>query len=81
MDVLGHVAAGFASALTPTNLFMAFAGSLLGTLVGVLPGLGPTVALAILFPLSLRYGFGLGFLANMLPKHRSHGADWRGADA
>ena len=29
----------------------------------------------------LLYGFGLGFLANMLPKHRSHGADWRGADA
>jgi putative tricarboxylic transport membrane protein len=52
VDVLGHVAAGFASALTPTNLFMAFAGSLLGTLVGVLPGLGPTVALAILFPLT-----------------------------
>jgi hypothetical protein len=29
----------------------------------------------------LLYGVGLGFLANMLPKHRSHGADWRGADA
>jgi hypothetical protein len=28
----------------------------------------------------LLYGFGLGFLANMLPKHRSHGADWRGAE-
>jgi len=29
----------------------------------------------------LLYGVGLGFLANMLPKHRSHGADWRGADS
>ena len=28
----------------------------------------------------LLYGVGLGFLANMLPKHRAHGADWRGAE-
>jgi hypothetical protein len=28
----------------------------------------------------LLYGFGLGFLANMLPKQRAHGADWRGAE-
>jgi hypothetical protein len=28
----------------------------------------------------LLYGVGLGFLANMLPKQRSHGADWRGAE-
>jgi hypothetical protein len=28
----------------------------------------------------LLYGVGLGFLANMLPKHRSHGDDWRGAE-
>jgi hypothetical protein len=28
----------------------------------------------------LLYGVGLGFLANMMPKHRSHGADWRGAE-
>jgi hypothetical protein len=29
----------------------------------------------------LLYGFGLGFLANMLPKPRQHGADWRGAES
>jgi hypothetical protein len=29
----------------------------------------------------LLYGVGLGFLANMLPKQRSHGADWRGAES
>ena len=52
MDVFPHLANGFAAALTPTNLFMAFVGSLLGTLVGVLPGLGPTAAIAILFPLT-----------------------------
>jgi hypothetical protein len=28
----------------------------------------------------LLYGVGLGFLANMLPKQRAHGADWRGAE-
>jgi putative tricarboxylic transport membrane protein len=50
MDVLVHLGNGFAAALTPTNLAMAFVGSLLGTLVGVLPGLGPTAAIAILFP-------------------------------
>ncbi len=52
MDVLGHLAGGFAAALSPTNLLMALVGSLLGTLVGVLPGLGPTAAIAILFPLT-----------------------------
>ena len=29
----------------------------------------------------LLYGVGLGFLANMLPKQRSHAADWRGAES
>src|SRR5687768_13246307 len=50
MDVLAHLGNGFAAALTPSNLAMAFIGSLLGTFVGVLPGLGPTAAIAILFP-------------------------------
>ncbi len=52
MDVLSHLAGGFAAALSPVNLTMALLGSLLGTLVGVLPGLGPTAAIAILFPLT-----------------------------
>ena len=52
MDVLSHLASGFGAALSPTNLMMAAIGSLLGTLVGVLPGLGPTAAIAILFPLT-----------------------------
>jgi hypothetical protein len=29
----------------------------------------------------LLYGIGLGFLANMLPKQRAHGGDWRGAES
>jgi len=39
---------GFSVALTPTNLFFAFLGALLGTVVGVLPGIGPIGAMALL---------------------------------
>lgn len=44
---------GFAAALSFANLWYAFLGCFLGTLVGVLPGLGPTSAVALLFPISL----------------------------
>jgi TctA family transporter len=43
---------GFAQAATPVNLLFCFLGVLAGTLVGVLPGLGPTAAIALLLPLS-----------------------------
>jgi putative tricarboxylic transport membrane protein len=43
---------GFASALSPYNLLFALIGSIAGTLVGVLPGLGPTAAIAMLLPLA-----------------------------
>jgi putative tricarboxylic transport membrane protein len=43
---------GFSSALTPYNLLFALIGSIAGTLVGVLPGLGPTAAIAMLLPLA-----------------------------
>lgn len=46
---LGH---GMAVAMVPTNLFYCFVGCLLGTVIGVLPGLGPLNAMAILLPLS-----------------------------
>jgi putative tricarboxylic transport membrane protein len=42
---------GFALALQPFNLFVALCGCLVGTLIGVLPGLGPTSTLAMLIPL------------------------------
>src|SRR5918997_4928295 len=42
---------GFATALTPTHLAMCFAGVLLGQLVGVLPGIGLSAAIALLLPL------------------------------
>ncbi|WP_248931156.1 tripartite tricarboxylate transporter permease [Paenibacillus hamazuiensis] len=47
---------GFLDALTPLNLAMAVMGALVGTFVGMLPGLGPTSAIAILLPLTTVLG-------------------------
>ncbi|MGH3354293.1 MAG: tripartite tricarboxylate transporter permease [Nocardioidaceae bacterium] len=52
MDLFSGMGAGFAEALTPTSLAFAFAGVLIGTIVGVLPGIGPITAIALLIPLS-----------------------------
>lgn len=52
LDALTGLAGGFATALTPQNLLLAFIGVTLGTLVGVLPGLGPSATLAILLPVT-----------------------------
>lgn len=43
---------GFSIALEPMNILLAAIGAFVGTLVGVLPGLGPTSAIAILLPLT-----------------------------
>ena len=50
MDALQSILYGFAVALTWKNLAFAFAGVLLGTLVGVLPGIGPAAAISLLLP-------------------------------
>jgi putative tricarboxylic transport membrane protein len=50
MELLGNLAIGFGTALTPQNLFYSFAGCLIGTLIGVLPGVGPVATLAMLLP-------------------------------
>src|SRR5512147_1710695 len=52
MEAWTWLMSGFASALTPYNLLFALIGSIAGTLVGVLPGLGPTAAIAMLLPLA-----------------------------
>lgn len=52
MDVLSHLLSGFGVALSPTNLLVAALGSLIGTVVGLLPGLGPINGVAILMPLA-----------------------------
>ena len=52
MEALGYLLAGFASALSLNYLLYAFAGCMLGTLIGVLPGLGPAAGTAILIPIT-----------------------------
>jgi len=50
MDILANVLLGFQVALQPANLFFCFMGVLIGTLVGVLPGLGRVAAMSLLLP-------------------------------
>jgi putative tricarboxylic transport membrane protein len=50
IEALGSLAYGFGVALQPQNLLYCFMGAVMGTLVGVLPGLGPTATLALLLP-------------------------------
>src|SRR5690606_30052410 len=50
MDIIGNLAIGFETALTLQNLFYAFIGCLLGTLIGILPGLGPLATISMLLP-------------------------------
>lgn len=52
MDLLSGLALGLETAATPTNLFYCFAGVFLGTFIGVLPGVGPLAAVAMLLPVS-----------------------------
>src|SRR5512138_3632457 len=52
MDFLGNVSLGFGVALTPWNLVLAFVGVLLGTMIGVLPGIGPMTGVALLIPIT-----------------------------
>ena len=52
MEGLQHLASGLAAALTLQYLTYAFIGCVLGTLIGVLPGLGPSAGTAILIPLT-----------------------------
>ncbi|GGA65824.1 hypothetical protein GCM10011490_15590 [Pseudoclavibacter endophyticus] len=52
MDQLGLLFEGFAGALTPINLLWVVIGAVLGTAVGVLPGLGSSMAVALLLPIT-----------------------------
>lgn len=54
MDTLGHLANGFALALTPINLLWCLVGVTVGTAIGVLPGLGPALTIALLLPLTYK---------------------------
>jgi putative tricarboxylic transport membrane protein len=52
MSVLDNLAIGFATAAQPVNLLYCFIGTLLGTVIGVLPGLGPAATIALLLPIT-----------------------------
>ena len=52
MDTLQNILLGFSVALLPQNLLYCFLGVLAGTLVGVLPGIGPVTGIALLIPIT-----------------------------
>jgi putative tricarboxylic transport membrane protein len=56
MELLSNLALGFSIALTPFTLMLAILGCFLGTVIGALPGLGPSNGVAILIPLTFTFG-------------------------
>ena len=54
MDIWNNLLQGFATAGTPINLLWALVGCTIGTAVGVLPGIGPATAVAMLLPITLK---------------------------
>lgn len=54
MEILAGLMHGFAVALEPMNLFWCFVGVFFGTVVGILPGLGPSATVALLLPLTMQ---------------------------
>ncbi len=56
MDVLTNLAMGFSVALTPYTLMLAVVGCFIGTIIGALPGLGPSNGVAILIPITFSLG-------------------------
>jgi putative tricarboxylic transport membrane protein len=60
MDTVNYLLNGFATALQWHNLLFAFVGVLIGTAVGVLPGIGPMSGVALLIPVTATLTGGLG---------------------
>ena len=56
MELFANLSLGFSIALTTTTLMLAVIGCILGTMIGALPGLGPTNGVAILIPISFTLG-------------------------
>src|SRR5205823_11248117 len=54
MEIASGLLHGFAVALQPSNVFWCFVGCLLGTVVGIMPGLGPAATIALLLPLTFK---------------------------
>jgi len=51
-DLLPNLTLGFTTVISPTNLFYCFTGVLVGTVIGVLPGIGPLAAMSMLLPIT-----------------------------
>ncbi|WP_284213190.1 tripartite tricarboxylate transporter permease [Comamonas jiangduensis] len=62
MDVIHALWQGLAVATTPENLAWALAGCVLGTALGVLPGFGPSVAVALLLPMTFHVDITQAFI-------------------
>ncbi len=56
MDIVSNLALGFSIALSPFTLMLAVIGCFIGTIIGALPGLGPSNGVAILIPLTFTIG-------------------------
>jgi putative tricarboxylic transport membrane protein len=56
MDLLNNLIFGLSTATSAVNLGFCFVGVLLGTLIGVLPGIGPTATIAMLLPITIQIG-------------------------
>ena len=54
MDILLNLLAGFGSAISLQNLMYAGIGVFIGTAVGVLPGIGPALTVALLLPVTFK---------------------------
>jgi TctA family transporter len=52
MDLLSNLSLGFGVAITPLNILYAFIGCVIGTMIGVLPGIGPVATIAMLLPVT-----------------------------
>ncbi len=52
MENLGHIIDGFAIAAQPLNLLFLFLGAVLGTIIGMLPGIGPAAGIGLLLPVT-----------------------------
>ena len=57
MELFDNLALGFSIALTPYTLVLALIGCFVGTIIGALPGLGPSNGVALLIPISFSMGF------------------------
>jgi putative tricarboxylic transport membrane protein len=54
VEFLNHFYLAFSVALEPLNIFLCFLGCLIGTFVGVLPGLGPAASISLLLPITFK---------------------------